>query len=169
MRHLAAAVLWAALGVWGGRLAARPFRRRIAALRQWVQLLDYLDRRVALYQDPVAVILREAAGQTRFALVAAAVTRLAARFSDPAHRPDDLTASLAAPASGLWEEERVILQRLFRELGQGELDQERERIRAAAADLAAVQTHAQQEDLRRARLLEAMGTVTGLAIAVLAL
>ncbi|MCY0885050.1 MAG: hypothetical protein OWV35_04095 [Firmicutes bacterium] len=167
--RLLTAVLVAAVGAAAGRVLARPYYRRWAALRELDLFLAWLEVAVGRQARPLPLAWHQYRRRRRTVLLEpwlAAVERGlgtagAATVAEAFARADG-----EAEAAGLWPAERALLAALAGRLGHGDAAAQRRHLEEARRELGRLREAAEAEDLKQARVVQVLAAVAGLAMAI---
>ncbi|MCL5971611.1 MAG: stage III sporulation protein AB [Firmicutes bacterium] len=153
--------------VWLGRLMARPFRRRVQLLDAWVKCIGFLVPAISWRQAALSQALQEAANTYPILEphLRTVVDLLATRAMDIAQA---FSQSLAAE-SALRPRDREVLIDMAAKLGSSSPDYQKEMLRTTELLLKELASDARKEDLKQARLLESLISLSGVALVILLL
>lgn len=151
--------------LWLARVMARPYRMRVAALDDWRQMLGQLEPLIGWRQMPLAEAFDRAArthpGRQR--AIASLVGSLGSRDEDFATA---FSRALAAD-SALFAEDREALMALAPVLGKSVAGYQVQHLADARGDIERILAEARQYGLKKARLVESLVSVAGIAAIIL--
>ncbi len=149
---------------WLGRVLAKPYRQRILCLEQGMGLLEQLRSEIGWHHR----ILTDAF--TRASCTYSAWKPMADHLSQQIdqHESDFTMAFHHAliQVSGLWDKDREIWENLGQVLGKSSVDYQVEYLQSTHQELARQLTDARTQGLKTARMMEALVSLTGVAIVI---
>ena len=153
--------------VWLGRAVARPFRRRVQLLEAWVKCVGFLVPAISWRQATLSQALQEAAITYPIlrSQLESVVDLLATRATDISQA----FAQSLAGESALHPRDREVLIDMAAKLGSSAPDYQKEMLRSTEMLLKELASDARVEDLKQARLLESLISLSGVALVILLL
>ncbi len=159
------AVLVLLAALMAGRGLARPYRQRIESLAEWMRFLDRVKVELTFRRRPFVQAFQAAAGGDDLSAAVDALAR-------------DLAASgsleyAARRAVGqdvrLGGEERAVIQALIPPLASAPAEWQRQALETGNRELAKIMDGIREECTKKARMLETLSTLAGLAAVVILL
>lgn len=159
------AILTLASFLWLARAMAKPYRRRVAALEDWRQILGTMETLIGWKTLPLAEVFEEVARthKDRAPAINVLLDGLASRDEDFA------SAFLAAleQDAALFAEDREVLGTLAPILGRSGVAYETRQVADVRQEVQRVLGEARQKVLKKAHLVESLVSAMGMAALIL--
>ncbi|OLZ08548.1 stage III sporulation protein AB [Sulfobacillus thermosulfidooxidans] len=161
---LVGAICIIAAAWWVGRLLAKPYRQRIVCLEQGLALLDQLRAEIGWHHRVLTDAFKRAS--CSYSAWKPMAEYLSQQIDQ--HETDFTTAFHHAldRVLGLWTKDREIWENLGQVLGKSAVDYQLEHLQSAHHELARQLTDARTQGLKTARMMEALVSLTGVAIVI---
>lgn len=167
--RLLSALLVVSVGVAAGRVLARPYYRRLAALRELDLLLAWLEVALGRHARPLPAAWRQYRRRRRPGVLEgwmAAVQAGLAPGGAATVSEAFAQADAAAEEAGLWPPERALLSTLAARLGHGDAGAQGRHLEEARRDLARLREGLETEELKQARVVQVLAAVAAIAMAI---
>ena len=159
------AVLVLLAALMAGRRLARPYRQRIEGLAEWMAFLDRIKVELTFRRRPFVQAFQAAA---RGDELLAAVDALAQSLSTSGSLEDAVGAAVSQDAR-LGGEERAVIQALIPPLASAPAEWQNQALATGGRELSKIMDGIREECTKKARMLETLSTLAGLAAVVILL
>ena len=153
--------------VWLGRAVARPFRRRVQLLDAWVKCVGFLVPAIVWRQAALSQAFQEAS--ITYPILGPQLRTVVKLLATRAVDISQAFAQSLAEESALRPREREVLTDMAAKLGSSAPDYQKEMLRTTEMLLKELASDARMEDLKQARLLESLISLSGVALVILLL
>lgn len=147
------------------RQAGRPFRTRVRALEQWQGFFDHLAPLIGFRQMPLLQAFETACRP--YPMVAPAVRRLKEVLGTGQLSFEEGFSQVIGEVAHLWSEDRTILIDLGYVLGKSDKSYQEHHLEALKPEVQRLLKRAREDGIKHARLIETLGAVAGIGLAII--
>lgn len=161
------ALLVVGSAVWLGRALAKPLRRRVMLLEAWANCIGFLIPAIVWQQTPLPTALSDAA--RAYPILSKVLNSITQQLAERLIDVGTAFERALVEESALRPRDRQLLGDMAAKLGTSATSYQSDMLRTTEALVRQVAKEARGEDLKQARLVESLISLSGLALVILLL